>query len=108
MSAEITSLNDFFGNLNAHIVEKHLKGVTAVYQFKISGDGGGNWIVDVKDNTVTVKNTDALLKEIESMNTQLETAQLMVRNLERELAQRAQEDDERLAETHELLTGEVL
>ena len=36
----------------------------------------------VKDNTVTVKNTDMLVKEIESMNIQLETAQLMVRKEE--------------------------
>jgi putative sterol carrier protein len=53
MAGEIASLNDFFGNLGEHIVEKHLKGVTAVYQFKISGDGGGSWYVDVKDDGFT-------------------------------------------------------
>lgn len=55
----------------------------------------------VKDNTVTVKNTDMLIKEIASMNTQLETAQLMVRNLERELAQRTADDEVRLAQAQE-------
>ncbi|MFT5681815.1 MAG: putative sterol carrier protein [Myxococcota bacterium] len=53
MAGEISTLSDFFGNLENHIVEKHLKGVTAVYQFKISGDGGGDWHVDVKDNAFT-------------------------------------------------------
>ena len=54
MSGEITSLSDFFGNLGDHIVEKHLKGITAVYQFKISGDDGGDWYVDVKDDAFSV------------------------------------------------------
>lgn len=54
MAGEIESLSDFFGNLGEHVVEKHLKGVTATYQFKISGDGGGNWYVDVKDNAFSV------------------------------------------------------
>lgn len=54
MAGEIGSLGDFFGNLGEHVVEKHLKGVTAVYQFKISGDGGGDWYVDVKDDAFSV------------------------------------------------------
>lgn len=54
MAGEIASLNDFFGNLGDYIVEKHLKGVTATYQFKISGEGGGEWFVDVKDDGFTV------------------------------------------------------
>ncbi len=55
MAGEITSLEGFFNNLGDHIITKNLSGVTATYQFKISGDGGGDWIVDVKDGGFSVR-----------------------------------------------------
>jgi hypothetical protein len=55
----------------------------------------------VKDNTITVKNTDTLLKEIDGMNTQLETSQLMIRQLQSELAVRQAAQEEMLAKAVE-------
>jgi len=40
----------------------------------------------VKDNTISVKDTTKLLREIDEMTVQLETAQLMVRQLKQELS----------------------
>jgi len=51
----------------------------------------------VKDNTITIKDTDKLVKEIDQMRSEMETAELMVRQLQQELAQRAADEDERLA-----------
>ena len=50
----------------------------------------------VKDNTISVKNTDQLLKEIDAMAIQLNTAELMVRQLQAEIAQKDAEEDEKL------------
>ena len=50
----------------------------------------------VKDNTITVKDTDKLVKEIDELNLQLETSQLMVRDLHAQLARREAEEFERL------------
>mmetsp|Transcript_52351 Transcript_52351/g.135679 ORF Transcript_52351/g.135679 Transcript_52351/m.135679 type:complete len:804 (+) Transcript_52351:124-2535(+) len=52
----------------------------------------------VKDNTITVKNTDKLVKEIDQMKAEMETAELMVRQLQQELAQRSADEEARLEE----------
>lgn len=55
----------------------------------------------VKDNTITIKDTDKLVKEIDQMKSEMETAELMVRQLQNELAQRAAEEEERLVKAKE-------
>ncbi len=35
------------------------KGLTAIYQFDLSGDGGGKWQVAIKDQTIDVKEGQA-------------------------------------------------
>ena len=55
----------------------------------------------VKDNTVTVKDTQKMLKELEAMQEQLNISHLKVRQLESELAQRTKDDEERLRKMQE-------
>jgi len=59
----------------------------------------------VTDNTITVKDTSKLLKEVETMSTQLETANVMVRQLQMQLASRAAEEDDRLATLDEAVAN---
>ena len=59
----------------------------------------------VTDNTITVKDTAKLLKEVETMSTQLETANVMVRQLQMQLASRAAEEDDRLATLDEAVAN---
>ena len=49
---------DFFNKDAKRLMEEkkdEAAEVAAVYQFNISGDGGGNWIVDLKSSPPTVK-----------------------------------------------------
>jgi hypothetical protein len=55
----------------------------------------------VKDNTITVKDTNKLVKEIDAINVELGTAHLMVRQLQQELAQRQADEEARLAKARE-------
>ena len=50
----------------------------------------------VKDNTITVKNSDQLIKQVEDMKVEMETASLQVRQLQQELAQRMADEEARL------------
>ena len=50
----ISSCQEYFDTLDARFVASASKGVDAVYQFELTGDGGGTWHVIVKDGGMTV------------------------------------------------------
>ena len=52
--SEIESVQGYFANLNDHFLAEHAAGVSFTYQFKISGDGGGDWYVVVNDGALEV------------------------------------------------------
>ena len=45
---------DIFGTMEGRVNQKGVEGVTAEYGYKITGDGGGEWTVGVKDGIVKV------------------------------------------------------
>jgi putative sterol carrier protein len=50
----VTSAENYFETLPDRFVEKAAKGVKAVYQFELSGDGGGTWHVVIDDGTMAI------------------------------------------------------
>jgi putative sterol carrier protein len=50
----IGSVKEYFETLDQRFVADAAKGVEAVFQFDISGDGGGLWHVVVKDGGMSV------------------------------------------------------
>lgn len=52
------SAQEIFDGMPANFKKDAAAGMTAVYQFKLSGDGGGEWNLDIKDGELTV-NTGA-------------------------------------------------
>ena len=45
---------DIFGTMEARVRPEGIKGVSANYGYKVTGDGGGEWTVSVKDGTLEV------------------------------------------------------
>lgn len=54
MATRISSVKEYFETLPQRFVRDAAKGVEAVFQFEISGAGGGTWHVAVKDGEMTV------------------------------------------------------
>jgi len=50
----ISTCQEYFDTLDKRFVASASKGVDAVYQFELTGDGGGTWHVVVKDGGMTV------------------------------------------------------
>jgi NAD(P)-dependent dehydrogenase (short-subunit alcohol dehydrogenase family)/acyl dehydratase/putative sterol carrier protein len=48
------SVGDFFNEMEAHFVPEAAAGVDVVFQYNISGSGGGSWYAIVKDQTCKV------------------------------------------------------
>src|SRR5690242_16874574 len=53
MGATVTSVKNYFDTLNDRFVASASKGVSAVFQYELSGDGGGTYHVTVNDGTMT-------------------------------------------------------
>jgi NAD(P)-dependent dehydrogenase (short-subunit alcohol dehydrogenase family)/acyl dehydratase len=54
-AAGLTSVSDVFDAMPDSFVAEAAAGVEVVFQYNISGDGGGDWYSDVKDGTCTVE-----------------------------------------------------
>jgi putative sterol carrier protein len=54
MVAHVTSVKHYFDTLNERFLPEGAKGVHAVYQFEIAGDGGGTYHVKIDDGTLAV------------------------------------------------------
>src|SRR5438105_1594936 len=50
-----TSCKEAFDMMPSRLNKDAAKGLNAVYQFDLSGDGGGQWQVKIKDGTGAVK-----------------------------------------------------
>ncbi len=50
---------DFFGAASQKIPADKVQGLNAVFQFKITGDGGGNWNVRIANGQVEVAEGEA-------------------------------------------------
>jgi putative sterol carrier protein len=51
----VTSVKEIFENIARRFNPKAAKGVSAVCQFNITGEGGGNWYIVVKQETCQVQ-----------------------------------------------------
>ena len=49
------SVQERFATLEKRFLPNKAKGVTASFQFKLSGKGGGNWYVSIKNGKISVK-----------------------------------------------------
>lgn len=54
MVAPVSSCQEYFEKLNERFVSSEAKGLNAVYQYNLSGDGGGNWYVAINDGEMSV------------------------------------------------------
>jgi putative sterol carrier protein len=54
MVTQVTSVKHYFDTLQERFVPDAAKGVRAVYQFEISGEGGGTYHVKVDDGSMQV------------------------------------------------------
>lgn len=50
--ADMTSVTDVFKQMADEVDAEAIKDMNVVLQFDISGDDGGQWVVEVKDGTV--------------------------------------------------------
>ena len=50
----MTTVQDTFDAMPSKLIKDKAVGVTAVYQFDLSGEGGGKWYAEVKDCACTV------------------------------------------------------
>jgi len=48
------SVKEFFDGLPSQFKADKAEGLSAVYQFDISGDGGGRWHADIDDGSLSV------------------------------------------------------
>lgn len=55
MAEAPTSCKQAFEQMPSRFNKDAAKGLNAVYQFDLSGDGGGKWQVAIKDQTIEVK-----------------------------------------------------
>jgi putative sterol carrier protein len=51
----VASVKEYFDTLNQRFVASASKGLNAVFQFELSGDGGGQYNIAVNDGTMEVK-----------------------------------------------------
>ena len=51
----VASVKEYFDTLNQRFVASASKGLNAVFQFELSGDGGGAYNIAVNDGTMEVK-----------------------------------------------------
>ena len=54
-----TSCKQAFDMMPTRFNKEAAKGLNAIYQFDLSGDGGGKWAVTIKDETCSVKEGSA-------------------------------------------------
>lgn len=54
MVAPVSSCQEYFAKLDERFVSAESKGMNAVYQYNLTGDGGGNWYVSIVDGAMTV------------------------------------------------------
>ena len=54
MADTAAAIKDIFGGMPGSINADAAKGMDSVIQFNLSGDGGGNYHVHIKDGTATV------------------------------------------------------
>ncbi len=52
--AHVSSVKEYFDTLPARFVASAAKGVRAVFQFELAGDGGGTYHVTVNDGAMAV------------------------------------------------------
>jgi len=55
MASTPTSCKEAFDQMPSVFNKEAAKGLDAVYQFDLSGDGGGKWYVTIKNETCDVK-----------------------------------------------------
>ncbi len=53
--ARVSTVKEYFETLPARFVAKAAKGLKAVFQFELAGDGGGTYHVTVDDGTMAVQ-----------------------------------------------------
>jgi putative sterol carrier protein len=53
------SVKDYFATMTDHFIKEAAKGVDVIFNFIISGGGGGDWHCVIKDQTCTVNNGPA-------------------------------------------------
>jgi putative sterol carrier protein len=51
---QVSSVKEYFDTLPQRFVASASKGVNAVFQFELSGDGGGTYHVNVKDGAMEI------------------------------------------------------
>jgi putative sterol carrier protein len=51
----VTSVKNYFDTLSERFVASASKGLNAVFQFELSGEGGGSYNITVNDGTMEVK-----------------------------------------------------
>jgi putative sterol carrier protein len=54
MAKRVHTVQEYFDTLGERFVASASEGIQAVYQFEISGDGGGTWHVAVDDGSMHV------------------------------------------------------
>lgn len=54
MSIQVSSVKEYFETLPQRFVAAGAKGVNAVFQFELSGEGGGTYHVKVNDGTMEI------------------------------------------------------
>lgn len=54
MLAEVKSVQDYFETLDKRFVASDAKGVNAVFQYNIKGEGGGRWYVTVDNGKLDI------------------------------------------------------
>jgi putative sterol carrier protein len=54
MSIQVSSVKEYFDTLPQRFVASAAKGINAIFQFELAGDGGGTYHVTVNDGTFAV------------------------------------------------------
>jgi putative sterol carrier protein len=51
---QVTTVKEYFDTLDQRFIATAAKGVKAIYQFELAGDGGGTYHVTIDDGTMAV------------------------------------------------------
>jgi putative sterol carrier protein len=54
MSVQVTSVKQYFDTLPDRFIASAAKGVKAVFQFELAGEGGGTFHIKIDDGTMSV------------------------------------------------------